>query len=188
MSKVQKNKLNDVRSNLQLGFGLCYFFSLLISSCGTTRYMNTATDVKLNNFMGSWYVLAGRFTFLETDVYNAVETYVWNDKEERIDVSFTYNKGSFDGDVKSIPQKAWVEDHVTNAHWKVSPFWPLKFDYLILDVAEDYSWTAIGTPSQKYLWIMARDFRNAQTVIDKVVKRLSQKGYDTVIETTVPHR
>lgn len=167
--------------------GLLYFFSLLISSCSTTKFMDTATDVKINKFMGPWYVLAGRFTFLEKDVYNAVESYTWNKEEERIDVSFTYNKGSFDGDVKSVPQTAWVENHTTNAHWKVSPFWPLKFDYLILDVAEDYSWTAVGTPNQKYLWIMARDPKNAKEIIKEVVKRLNKKGYDTAIETTVPH-
>jgi apolipoprotein D and lipocalin family protein len=168
--------------------GLCYFFSLLISSCGTTRYMDTAKDVNLNSFMGSWYVLAGRFTFLEKDVYNAVESYTWNKDDHHIDVSFTYNQGSFDGKVKSVPQKAWVEDHTTNAYWKVSPLWPLKFDYLILDVAEDYSWTAVGTPNQKYLWIMARDPKNAKAIIDKVINRLNKKGYDTAIETTVPHR
>jgi len=168
--------------------GLCYFFSLLISSCGTTKYMDTATNVNVQKFMGSWYVLAGRFTFLEKDVYNAVESYTWNEKKNRIDVSFTFNKGSLDGEVKSIPQKAWVKDQTTNAYWKVSPFWPLKFDYLILDVAEDYSWTAVGTPNQKYLWIMARTPKNAEAVIQEAVKRLKKKGYDTVIETRVSHR
>ena len=167
---------------------LCYFFSLLISSCSTPRFMDTATDVKLKNFMGSWYVLAGRFTFLEKDVFNAVEQYTWNEDEKRIDVSFNYNKGSFDGIKKSIPQKAWVENHTTNAYWKVSPLWPLKFDYLIVDVAEDYSWTAVGTPNQKYLWIMARDPKKAQEVIAEVVQRLNKKGYDATIETVVPHQ
>ena len=42
--------------------------------------------------------------------------------------------------------------------------------------------------SQKYLWIMARSPKNAKAVIDKVVQRLNKKGYDTMIETTVPHR
>lgn len=138
--------------------------------------------------MGTWYVLAGRFTFLETDAFNSVETYAWNKTENRIDVSFTFNKGSLDGEKKSYPQKAWIENHETNAHWKVSPFWPLKLDYLIIDVADDYSWTAVGTPNQKYLWIMARDPENAPTVIKKVVERLIKKGYSASIETTVVHR
>lgn len=168
--------------------GISYFLSLLISSCSTAPFVDTATNVNLNKFMGTWYVLAGRFTFLEKDVFNGVEIYTWNEKENRIDVDFTFNKGSFDGEKKSIPQKAWVENTDTNAHWKVSPFWPLKFDYLIVDVAEDYSWTAIGTPSQKYLWIMARDPQNAKAVIKTVVQRLNKKRYDATLESMVLHR
>lgn len=168
--------------------GLFYFFSLLISSCSTTPFTNTATEVKLKKFMGPWYVLAGRFTFLETDAFNSVETYIWNKTDNRIDVSFTFNKGSLNGEKKSSTQKAWVENHETNAYWKVSPFWPLKFDYLIIDVADDYSWTAVGTPNQKHLWIMARSPENAPDVIKKVVERLIKKGYAASIETTVVHR
>ena len=129
---------------------LIYFFSLIVSSCSSTGYYKTVDKVELQKFMGDWYVLAGRFTFLETKVHNAVEKYSWNEKENRIDVDFTYNKGSLTGEKKTLPQKAWIENSATNAHWKVSPLWPLKFDYLVIDLASDYSWTAIGVPSQNY--------------------------------------
>ncbi len=161
---------------------------ILMSACSTVNYMNTVEKVEINKFMGNWYVLAGRFTFLETDVNNAVEKYTWNEGDQRIDVNFTYNKGSPDGKIKSIPQKAWIEDKTTNAHWKVSPFWPFKFDYLIVALDDNYKWTAIGVPSQKYLWIMARDWQNADTVVDEAVKRLNAKGYDTKDLVKVPHR
>ena len=31
--------------------------------------------------------------------------------------------------VKTIPQTGIIVDKDSNAHWKVSPFWPLKFDF-----------------------------------------------------------
>ena len=150
--------------------------------------MITAKNVDIKRFMGNWYVLAGRFTFLEVDVYNSRESYTWNEENQRIDVDFTYNKGNFDGPKKSVPQKAWVYDQETKAHWKVTPFWPLKFDYLIVDLDEDYKWTAIGVPGQKYLWIMARDWKNPEAIIKTATQRLTKKGYDAKNLVIVPQR
>jgi len=148
----------------------------------------TVKNVDLKRFMGDWYVLAGRFTFLEKQVHNAVESYAWNEAKQRIDIGFTYNKGSFDGKVKSIPQTGWIENKTTNSHWKVSPFWPIKVDYLIIALAEDYSWTAIGVPNQKYLWIMAKSPQNAETVIVKALEVLKQNNYRTDEIVIVPHQ
>ncbi len=168
---------------------ISWLFLMILSSCSSSSgYLKTVDHVDLPRFMGGWYVLAGRFTFLEKEVHNSIEKYTWNEKENRIDVDFTYRKGSFDGPIKAVPQTAWVYNHETNAHWKVSPFWPLKFDYLVLDLAADYSWTAIGVPNQKYLWIMARDWKNPAPIIQEATERLKQKGYDTSNLVTVPHR
>jgi apolipoprotein D and lipocalin family protein len=167
---------------------ISFFFFLLFSACSSGNYMNTVDYVDTQRFMGSWYVLAGRFTFLETNVHNGVETYTWNEEKQRIDVDFTYNKGSFDGPIKSLPQKGWIYNTDTNAHWKVSPLWPFKFDYLIIDLDENYAWTAIGVPNQKYLWIMARDWRNPDAIILEAIKRLEAKGYNTQDIVRVPHQ
>ncbi len=159
----------------------------MTAGCSTTgSQLKSVEKVEINKFMGDWYVLAGRFTFLEKDVHNALETYTWNEDKERIDVAFTYNKGSITGPKKSIPQKAWIYNQETKAHWKVSPLWPFKFDYLILALDENYLWTAIGVPSQKYLWIMARNWKNPDFVIEKAIKSLNEIGYDTKNLIRVP--
>lgn len=162
--------------------------AFLVSGCSTGSYMNTVEKVEISKFMGSWYVLAGRFTFLETEVHNGLEIYTWNESKERIDVEFTYYKGGFEGDKKSIPQKAWIFNRETNAHWKVSPLWPLKLDYLIVELDENYQWTAVGVPNQKFLWIMARDWKNAELIIAEAVRRLEAKGYNAKDIVRVPHR
>ncbi len=161
--------------------------SLLITSCSSTPAFKTVEKVELGKFMGSWYVLAGRFTFLEKNVHNAVEKYTFIEKENYIDIDFTYNKDSLTGEKKSVPQKGYVENTTTNAHWKVSPLWPFKFDYLIVALADDYSWTAIGVPDQKYLWIMARDWKNPQPTIDRAIKQLQAVGYNVENLVNVPH-
>jgi apolipoprotein D and lipocalin family protein len=166
-----------------LGFLLITFMSAI-----SLASFKTVDHVDLPRFMGDWYVLGGRFTSFEKGVHHGIESYTWNVDKKRIDVVFNYNEGSFDGDKKSNLQKAWVEDEKTNAYWKMQPMWPFKFDCLIVDLDPDYKWTAIGIPDQKYLWIMARDWKNPVATLKTVFDSLNKKGYDTKNLVTVPHR
>ncbi len=165
--------------------------SLVLAGCSSfskeAGEKMTVDSVDIQKFMGKWYVLGGRFTALETQVHNATESYTWNQEKKRIDIDFKYNKGSLTGKVKSYPQKGWIYNSKTNAHWKVQPIWPLKLNYLIVGLASDYSWTAIGVPDQKYLWIMARSPDNAEQKIVAAKARLKEIGYDGTVEVTVPH-
>ncbi len=169
------------------------FFGILLVyfafGCTTTESkVKTVEKVDITRFMGDWYVLAGRFTFLEKEVHNGIETYTWNQAKERIDIDFTFNQGSFAGKKKSLPQTGWIYNQDSKAHWKVSPLWPLKFDYLIVALDENYRWTAIGVPDQKYLWIMARDWKNPEPTLELAVKYLDEHGYDTKNMVKVPHQ
>jgi apolipoprotein D and lipocalin family protein len=164
--------------NLFSALILCItFFS---GACSSMKpYLKTVDYVDIEKFMGTWYVVAGRFTYFEQNAFNPIEIYQWNEKEKRIEISFTFNQNSLDGKLKSIPQKGWIKNSQTNAHWLVSPFWPLKFDYLVIDMAENYSWTVIGVPNQKYLWIMARDLTLSENEILEIINRVKNRGYNT---------
>ncbi len=133
--------------------------------------------VEIERFMGDWFVIASIPTPFETGVYNGLERYKWNAKDQRIEISFLYNHKSFDGKVKEITQKGWVQNTGGGAYWKVQPFWPLKFGYLVLSVAEDYSWTVIGVPDKSYAWIMARGHEMDEISYEKARKRLRELGY-----------
>ena len=55
--------------------------TMLLSACGSqnVKPINTVDYVGLDRFMGDWYVIANIPTFIETDAYNAIETYEMND-------------------------------------------------------------------------------------------------------------
>jgi apolipoprotein D and lipocalin family protein len=161
----------------------------IISSCShTPPYKQTVPKVDLARFMKPWYVQAGRFTFLEKDPYNSIESYTWNEAENRIEIDFRYNQGSFDGPEKKIPQKGWVKDTVNNSTWSVQPWWPLRFDYLIIGLGENYEWTAIGVPDQKYLWIMTEDPQYPKEKVQEILTRLQDSGYRTDEIQWVKHK
>ena len=161
--------------------------ALTLSSCAHNM-PKTANSINKDKFMGSWYVIAGRFTFLEEGQHNSIETYTWNEKDQRIDIDFRFNKDHFDGKLKSIPQKGFIYNTQTNAHWKVQPFWPLKLDYLVLLCDPDYQWTVIGVPSQKYVWIMAREKHIPEETLQKIIQKIKEIPYDTKDIVRVPQR
>lgn len=162
-------------------------FVLLIMGCASMKYKKTVSKVELDRFMGKWYVIAGRFTYFEQGAHNAVENYSWNEKHNRVDINFTYNKDSLKGEEKNITQKGWIKIKKTNAYWEVSPLWPFKFDYLVIDLDKDYQWTVVGVPSQKYVWIMARNWKMDSKKLDEIIDRIQSKGYDIKNIKRVPH-
>lgn len=151
-------------------------------------FKRTVDYVDMDRFMTKWFVIAGRLTSFENGAHNAIESYSWNEKKDRIDIDFTMRKDSFDGKLKSIPQKGWVKNYKTNAHWKISPFWPLKFNYLIIDLADDYSWTVIGVPSQKWVWIMAKDWDMKDDKLNLIINRIKEMGYSIKDINRVPQK
>lgn len=161
--------------------------STVLLACSSDSYKKTVARVERDRFMGSWYVMAGRFTSFEKGAYNAVESYEWNQKEQRIDISFTYNKESLNGPKKEIPQKGWIVDTHSNATWKVQPWWPLKFGYLIIALDPNYQWTAVGVPDQDYLWIMSRDPQMPREKVDEIIQKVKRDGYDTKDIVYVEH-
>jgi apolipoprotein D and lipocalin family protein len=134
--------------------------------------------LEVSKYMGTWYVIASIPTFFEKGANNAVETYSWNEANQRIDVDFHFNADSPNGKFKSYPQKAFIYDHESNAEWRVQPFWPLKLAYLVVDLAPDYSYTIVGVPSRKYVWIMARKPKMDDLIYQQLIDKLKQVGYD----------
>lgn len=162
----------------------CFMF---FSCSTTTPPLKKVSQVDTQRFMGQWYVIANIPTFIEKDAYNAVETYTWNEKENRIDVLFELYKGGFNGEKKSYTQKAFVHDKSGN-EWRIQFFWPLKFPYLIIDLAEDYSYTVIGVPNRSYVWIMARAPKLDEKVYQGILERLKNQKYDIEKIQKVPQK
>ncbi len=152
----------------------------------TKAPLKTVESVDIVKFMGSWYVIANIPTFIDDGATNSMENYSWNESEQRIDIDFHFNKLTPDGELKKYPQKAWVFDKKTNAEWRVQPWWPLKFAYLIIDLAPDYSYAVVGVPSRKYVWIMARESKIPDETYQHIVKKLSDVGYDIAKIQKVP--
>ena len=56
--------------------------------------------------------------------------------------------------------------------------WPFRSPFLIIDLDDDYSYTVIGIPSRKYVWIMAREHKMSERLYNKIISNLEKVGYD----------
>jgi apolipoprotein D and lipocalin family protein len=150
---------------------------LFMTACSGVKYKQTETPVDLSRYLGTWYVWTGRTTFVESGAHDAVEKYAWNTDKKRIDIDFSFHRDATNGKLKRLPQKAWIVEGTGNARWKISPFWPLRFDYLILAFDPDYEWTAVGVPSGSYLWIMGKHPAVSDAKLAEIVALVRNTGY-----------
>lgn len=152
---------------------------------GELRAIDRQVDLK--RFMGEWYVIGNIPTFLEKEAYNSRETYTLAE-DGTIPTTFSFNKGGFDGPLKTLHPKGFIHDPETNAEWRMRFIWPFKAAYLITYLSEDYQTTIVGVPGRKYAWIMARTKTLPDEIYAELVEELRRQGHDLSKLRKVPHR
>lgn len=145
-----------------------------------------APKVEIPRFMGDWYVIANIPTFMEKGAHNAVESYRL-DSDGSIATTFTYRAGSFDGESKRYAPRGFVKDS-SGAIWGMRFVWPIKADYRIVHVADDYSKTIVGREARDYVWIMARTPSIPEADYRRLVGIIAAQGYDVSKLERVPQR
>jgi len=162
--------------------------AIILSGCvAKGPEMKTVDYVDINRFMGPWYVIANIPTFIEKDAYNAVETYTLDD-DGTIATNFTFRKGGFDGKIKQYNPKGFVMDDESNALWGMRFIWPIKADYRIVYLNDDYTQTVVGRQYRDYVWIMARTPMISDADYARLVSLVESLGYDTAKLQRVPQR
>ena len=157
-----------------------------LSACASKEpEMKTVDYVDLERFMGPWYVIANIPTFLEKGAHNAVETYSLND-DGTIATNFTFRKDGFDGKKKEYNPKAFVTDTESNALWGMRFVWPIKADYRIVYVDDDYSQTVIARQKRDFVWLMARTPSISDEDYEKLMSLIESLGYDMSKVRRVP--
>ena len=139
--------------------------------------LETVEYVDLQKFMGDWYVIANIPTFIEKGAVNAIESYRL-DSKGRIKTTFTFRKDSVSGTEKRYSPTGFIYNRETNAEWRMQFLWPFRSPFLIIDLDDDYSYTVIGIPSRKYVWIMAREHKMSEGLYNKIISNLEKVGYD----------
>jgi len=160
---------------------------ILTLGCQTMKPIETVDYVDLNRFMGDWYVIASIPTFIETDAYNAIESYRL-DKDGTVATTFRFNKNSLDGPLKEYHPRGFIRDKQSNAIWGMQFIWPFKAEYRIIYLNDDYSVTVIGRTKRDYVWIMSREPAIPAEAYTRIINFLKVQGYDIDKIQKVPQK
>jgi len=168
---------------------LAAFAALALAGCSSVPHppVPLVGNVDLERFMGDWYVIASIPTWIERDAWNAVESYRL-DPDGSIATTFTFRKGGFDGPEKRYTPRGYVVDRDTNAVWGMQFVWPIKADYRIAYLTDDYGQTVIAREQRDYVWIMARTPQLSESDYAQLTRFVASLGYDVSKLRKVPQR
>ncbi len=159
--------------------------SLLIGCAARQAPLETVDHVDIGRFMGDWYVIAHIPTFLEDQAYNAVESYSL-DPDGTIATTFTFREGGFDGAPKRYEPRGFVMDDGSNAVWGMRFVWPIKADYRIIYLDDQYQVTVVGRNQRDYVWLMAREPGLSEAELAPALRTIEEAGYDLSLLRYVP--
>ncbi len=150
---IGKDRLNRMQTILLL--------FLLVPAAPSTD-VRAVASLDLNRYSGTWYEIA-RYPnrFQKSCAGDVTATYTIQPNGQ-IEVLNRCRKT--DGSLESATgtgRLAYADGPASKLKVRFAPkflsFLPFVWaDYWIIDLAEDYSYAAVGTPDHKYLWILSR--------------------------------
>ena len=152
-------------------------FALLTGCATQLPAIQPVASVDLPRFMGNWYVVGVIPTSIETEAFNPIENYHLN-QDGSINTTFTFNKGSLTGNKKTYRPRGFVREDTHNAIWGMQFIWPIKAEYIIAYLNDDYTQTIIARNARDYVWIMARNPHLSAEEYSKLKKIVVDMGYD----------
>lgn len=147
---------------------------------GNTSVPQPAKPVELNRYLGKWYE-QGRYEASFQQGCEGVTAEYAAEPNGSVAVVNSCRQGGTSGPLKTADASARVVEGSHGAKLKVTFFWPIEGDYWVLDRANDYSWSIVGEPSGRYLWLLTRARTISPRQYGALVSRASALGFDTTM-------
>jgi len=135
----------------------------------------TVEQVDIQKYLGSWYEIARFEHHFQKGCKNVTATYELQDDEK---IKVINRCVMIEGDEKKEATAVAYAVDETNSKLKVSFFRPFYGDYYIVDLADDYSYAVVGTPSRELLWILSRTKTIDETTKNNILNKLLKLGFD----------
>jgi apolipoprotein D and lipocalin family protein len=146
-----------------------------------------AKPVDLERYAGLWYEIARYENSFERDCEAVTAEYRLRD-DGLVDVLNSSRKGGLEGPRKTAKGRARAVEGSGGAMLKVSFFGPFYVgSYWVLDHADDYSWSIVGEPSGRFLWLLSRAAKPGAAVNAALRARAAELGYDLSLIRTTQH-
>ena len=142
---------------------------------GNRAVPEPAKPVELKRYLGRWFEIARYEQRFQKGCEGVTANYSLRSDGS---IAVTNRCRKPDGTIAEAQGRAKIVDSISNAKLKVSFFGPFYGDYWVLDHADDYSWSVVGEPSGRYLWILSREPTPAKGKVEALIERVRNMGYD----------
>lgn len=160
-------------------------FAALLSACvlppvnrNDQTPLGPVAQVDVDRYVGKWFEVARLPNGFEEGCEGVTAEYAKR-PDGKLTVLNTCREGAPGGEARVAKGAARIVDPVSNAKLKVSFFGPFEGDYWVLERADDYSWSLVGEPRGRYLWILSREPVLGERLKAELVGKLKARGYDT---------
>lgn len=136
-----------------------------------------ATVINLSRLSGSWHVPARIPTFLDRHARDMkIEITPAADGSLNLTWSFQSESNKDSRTTWRLTSTLSKPDDTTS--WLVSPFWPVRFHFQVIEYSADYSWVIIGSSDRKRLWVLSRDQELPQELMAGLFSRLESAEFN----------
>jgi apolipoprotein D and lipocalin family protein len=132
----------------------------------------TVEKVDMKRFSGTWYSLYSIPTMFDKGSRETITHYTLNN-DGYFNVVTTCKEDK--GKIRTVKSKIFPVDH--DGRMKAQFLWPIKVDYWVIDLADDYSWAVVGHPDYRFLFIMSRKPEMDKALYEKIVAKCKAMGY-----------
>jgi apolipoprotein D and lipocalin family protein len=152
---------------------------LLIVSCtDIPRGLQPVTGFDLERYLGKWYEIARLDHSFERNLskVNAHYSLRQDGGVEVVNQGFNQKSGKWE----MVTGKAYFIEKESVGSLKVSFFGPFYGGYHIIALDQEaYSYAMVTGPSRSYLWILSRETTLDSVILQELVGKAKQWGFDT---------
>lgn len=139
-------------------------------------------SVDLNRYMGKWYEIARLPMFFQRNCASDVTATYTLKSNGKVEV----NNQCISKDGKPMQSIGEATKNGDSGSKLKVTFLPKglralpvgKADYWVLDLDSNYQYALVGTPNQKYLWVLSRTPTMSDSTYQKLVATAQSQGYD----------
>ncbi len=153
--------------------------SLFVAGCvAAPKGVSVVEGFNLERYLGTWYEIARLDHRFERGLSQVSASYSMR-KDGGIDV---VNRG-FNSETntwKEAKGRAYPVGETGQASLKVTFFWPFYAGYNVIELDhKGYQYAMVCGPDRSYLWILARQQQLEQAIIESLVGKAQELGFNT---------
>lgn len=154
---------------------------LVASTTGCTgipQGIEPVTGFELDRYLGNWYEIARLDHRFERNLSHVTATYSIRPEGGVRVINRGFKAGT--GEWEQAEGKAFFVAEPTVGRLKVSFFGPFYGAYNIIELDhEGYRYSMVTGPNRSYLWILARTPALDPAILERLVARAAELGFDT---------